>query len=188
MNDQREPEQDERDLPVKWRLSPPAAWRFCPECGHTLTDHEWDGRPRRYCPRCGFVYWQRPTPAAAVIVREDAAPRVLLVRRRYPPEEGGLTFPGGGVEMGESVAEAARREVAEETGLVVSLDAQLGIWSTPSTETLIVFFAGHPVGGELRPGSDALEAFFCPMDAVPRLVFNVHQAAWELYRRAYALL
>src|SRR5262245_28911999 len=57
--------------------------------------------------------------ASAVVVRDDG--RVLLVRRAKPPLERVLTPPGGRIEAGETAAEAAVREVREETGLEVTV-------------------------------------------------------------------
>ncbi|CAE6791344.1 MAG: NUDIX hydrolase [Nitrospira sp.] len=60
----------------------------------------------------------RPTPAViGVVVREG---KVLLVRRNNPPDAGKWGFPGGKIELGETLRVAAAREVKEETGLLVS--------------------------------------------------------------------
>ena len=61
-------------------------------------------------------YPERPIPSVGVVVlRADG--RILLVRRANPPSQGLWSLPGGGVELGETVAEAARREVREECGV-----------------------------------------------------------------------
>lgn len=114
------------------------------------------------------------TPAATtdvVVVRDGA---VLLVRRRWPPL--GWALPGGFVEVGERVADAAVREAREETGLAVRLTALLHVYSDPARDprrpTLsVVWLAeaeGEPVGGD-----DAAEARFFPFDALPSpIVFD----------------
>lgn len=167
---------------VQWRHAPAREWKFCPLCSHALCSRVWDGQDRRYCEHCGFVYWERALPAAAVLVYEPARQDVLLVTRRYPPAAGGLTFPGGGIELGESVAAAAVREVREETGVHVAIDRQFGTWSTPTNETIISFFLGHPVGGQLSAGTDALEARYFPLATAPSLVFDLHDMVLRLFR------
>ncbi|MDA8195556.1 MAG: NUDIX domain-containing protein [Thermaerobacter sp.] len=172
---------------VQWRHALPNHWKYCPLCGAALSDRQWDGKIRRYCTQCGFVYWDRPMPATAAIIYDRASDRVVVVTRRYPPAVGGHTFPGGGIEAGEGVTEALLREVREETGLTVVVDAQLGTWSTPSKETIITFFLAHPEGGQLLAGSDALDAKWFPVQAVPELVFSLHQAAFDLFSAQHRL-
>lgn len=167
---------------VQWRHAATQLWLYCPLCRNELTERKWDGKPRRYCVQCGFVYWERPLPATAAILYDSSQHQILLVTRRYPPEAGGLTFPGGGIESGESVDEALIREVKEETGLDVTLDHQLGTWSTPNKETLITFFVAHATGGIPRAGSDALSADWVALDRAPKLAFSLHQEVLELFR------
>ncbi len=167
---------------VQWRHAPARLWLYCPLCRESLSNQIWDGQERRYCAHCGFVYWERALPAAAVLVFEPTRQEILLVTRRYPPFAGGLTFPGGGIEIGESVAQAAVREVQEETGVLVSLDHQFGTWSTPDNHTIITFYQAHPIDGEIRAGSDALEAGFYHWDNAPSLAFSLHDRVLQLFR------
>ncbi len=137
---------------------------------------------RRYCSRCGFVYWERPLPAAAVLILDFSnSEEIVLVRRRYPPEAGHWTMPGGGIEAGESALQAAIREAKEETGLEIVVDGQLGTWSTPTGETVITFYFAHPGGGTLMAGTDAEEARWFPLDMAPTLAFSTHREALERY-------
>lgn len=72
--------------------------------------------------RSGRFYPQAPrVGVGVVIIRETEAREVLLVRRGKEPAKGMWSVPGGGVELGETIAGAARREVREETGLDVDI-------------------------------------------------------------------
>lgn len=93
---------------------------------------------------------------------------VVLVRRKHPPE--GWALPGGFVEVGETVEAAAVREAKEETGLDVTLDALLHVYSDPRRDARghtasAVFLgraAGEPVGAD-----DAAEARAFPWQDLP---------------------
>ena len=93
------------------------------------------------------------------------AGRVLLVQRE---DMEAWTLPGGAVEDGESLARAAVREAAEETGVVVRLT---GLYSRPTWSRHIAVFAGVRVGGQLvaQPGEVVDLGFFAP-DALPEPV------------------
>lgn len=94
--------------------------------------------------------------AAAVVVGADG--RLLLIRRGTEPQRGRWSVPGGRVEPGETVAEAAVREAFEETGARVRAERELGVVRVPAGADLV--YEVHDVaatflGGTLRPGDDA---------------------------------
>lgn len=66
----------------------------------------------------GVEYPQAPRVAVGALVLHEG--RLLVVERGNPPAEGVWALPGGGVELGETMAEACEREVLEETGVVVT--------------------------------------------------------------------
>lgn len=133
---------------------------------------------RLHCPACGFELdaWKQPHLAADVLIEDDAG-RVLLIRRRNPPH--GWAIPGGFVDYGETLEEAARREMREETGLDVELLDQFHTYSDPARDprhhTVTIVFHGRRRDEKALPiaGDDALEARFFPLEALPTpLVFD----------------
>jgi mutator protein MutT len=121
---------------------------------------------------------RRYVPCAGAVVR-DARGRLLVVRRGHAPSAGLWSLPGGRVEPGETAAEAAAREVREETGLIVTVGALLGRTELvgPAGSTYLVDdFSCTPVGGRLAAGSDASDVRWVSgdelrrLDCTPRLV------------------
>ena len=114
-----------------------------------------------------------PIPAVSVaLVRGE---RVLLVKRGMAPSRGLYAFPGGRVEPGETLEQAARRELFEETGLqagplspVVELLIGGAKGDAPVSFRLQVFSGAH-VGGEPVSASDAEEAAFFTLDELRAL-------------------
>jgi ADP-ribose pyrophosphatase YjhB (NUDIX family) len=104
--------------------------------------------------------------ASAVVVDDD---RLLLIRRRNPPDAGRWSIPGGGVEYGETLAEAVLRELAEETGLE-GVCGSLIDWTEKITDAdhMIFFDFFVEVLDPVDPiaGDDALEAAWVPLHDV----------------------
>lgn len=101
-------------------------------------------------------------PALTVDVTVVEGDKILLVKRGQPPHQGEWALPGGFVEYGETLEAAAKREVQEETGIVIDLGAILGAYSDPERDprghTVSVVFVGKMVGGQLQGGDDAADA------------------------------
>ena len=103
------------------------------------------------------------TPAlAADCVAFDAKGRVLLVRRKFPPFKGRYALPGGFVEFGETVEDACRRELMEETGVKASRLRLVGVYSDPKRDprghTCAVVFATRVRRAKAEAGDDAAAA------------------------------
>lgn len=133
------------------------------------------------CPDCGQEgnIPRNPVPTVDIIIQ--TAGGVVLVRRKNPPL--GWALPGGFVDYGESLEQAAVREAREETGLAVSLVRQFHTYSDPGRDPRLhtvstVFIA--TAQGELMAGDDAAEARIFPAAALPPLVFD-HQRILDDY-------
>ena len=101
---------------------------------------------------------------------EDHQVRVLLVRRAVVPGIGLWAFPGGFMDFDEDPRDAARREVEEETGLQVQLEEILDVAKLGGEDLksgIVIFFAGKPCGGSLRPGDDASEVRWFSAGEIP---------------------
>jgi 8-oxo-dGTP diphosphatase len=109
----------------------------------------------------------------------EGRPRVLLIRRRKPPFEGAWALPGGFVEVGESLEEAARRELEEETGLRDVRLEQFHAFGDPGRDprghtVTVAYWSWVPsdVMHHVRGGDDAAEARWWPLDDLPPLAFD----------------
>jgi len=131
--------------------------KFCPLCGSPLADRYLDEERhmRKVCSGCGYIFYLNPKVAAGVIPREGD--KIWLARRNIPPGDGLWTFPGGYVDMGESVPEAAVREAFEETGLNVRLDGLLNVYSYKNVGVVLVVYRGTVVGGKAAPSPESRE-------------------------------
>jgi len=110
----------------------------------------------------------------AVIIENGC---VLLVKRAHPPIQGQWSIPGGVLEVGEFVREAAVREAREETGLIVEPGDLLGVYDrilhNPEQRVqyhyVLVDFLCRPVGGELQAADDAAEVRWFTREELPAL-------------------
>ena len=102
-------------------------FKFCPVCGsRRWVEHDFKSKA---CQDCGFVYYANPSSATAAFILNGRG-ELLVVRRAKEPSKGTLDLPGGFVDIGEDIEQGMRREIAEETGLVVE-DIKY-IFSTPN--------------------------------------------------------
>ncbi|MGA2344716.1 MAG: NUDIX hydrolase [Candidatus Sulfotelmatobacter sp.] len=106
---------------------------------------------------------ETPLVGVGAIIIEDS--RVLLVKRAHPPLQAQWSIPGGVLEVGELVREAAIREAREETGLIVAPADLLGVYDRVLRNLeqrvqyhyVLIDFLCRKVGGELAAASDAAE-------------------------------
>ncbi|HEV2395420.1 MAG TPA: NUDIX hydrolase [Candidatus Sulfotelmatobacter sp.] len=137
-------------------------------------------------------YPERPLIGVGSIIIENE--RVVLVKRAHPPIQGQWSIPGGVLEVGELLRDAAIREAREETGLIVEPGELLGVFDRILRDAekrvqyhyvLIDFLCRH-VGGELRAASDAAEVRWFEREALPAL--NLAEDTFEVIQRGFTKL
>ena len=137
--------------------------------------------------------YRYPHPAVTVdvvVLSDDGA--VLLIRRKGEPFRGRWALPGGFMDIDERLAEAAARELDEETGLAGLQLQQVQAFDDPGRDprgrTISIAFLARVRGRpEPRAGDDAAEARWRPLDALPPVAFDHDQIiarALEAARRA----
>ena len=132
-------------------------------------------------------YPETPIVAVGVVIHEGD--RIVLIRRDKEPSRGLWTFPGGAVELGESLQDAARREALEETGLRVKVGEVATVIDNMVHDEkgrvqyhyVIVDYVARPVGGTLRPGTDARDACWASLSDLDTL--DVTEKAGQLARQ-----
>ena len=106
-------------------------------------------------------YPARPIVGVGTVVLDGEM--VLMIQRGKPPRKGSWSLPGGAQELGETIREAARREVHEETGLEIEIFGLLDVVDSVRPDAdgnieyhyTLVDLAGYAVGGKLMAGGDA---------------------------------
>lgn len=138
-------------------------------------------RRKRQCrdftmPPGRYVY-EYPRPAVSVdivIVTREAKPRVLLIRRGHEPFAGCWAIPGGFVDLDESLEDAARRELLEETGVATKTLVQLHTFGDPKRDprgrNISVTYLALVDADDLQPraGDDAAEVGWFSLARPPR--------------------
>ena len=137
-------------------------------------------------------YPDRPLIGVGSIIIEND--RVALVKRAHPPIQGQWSIPGGVLEVGELVREAAIREAQEETGLIIEPGELLGVFDRVLRDAdkrvqyhyVLIDFLCRRIGGELLAASDAAEVrWFTPTELTS---LNLAEDTLEVIQKGFAKL
>jgi len=162
---------------------------FCPECGGPLLQHVLGGERRNhlFCQRCQSEHHDYPRVVVTAFVA--CGKRLLWVQRVHPPQRGKWAIPGGFLELGETLAEGAAREVYEEAG--VRLPPQhLHLYMTGSITFINQLYIGFRASVDTQhclPGVESMACQFfsreeCPWEQVayPQVNDSIRQAYDDL--------
>ena len=162
-------------------------YRFCPRCGGDLEKRLLKAtEPKRLvCLNCSFIFYQDPKVVAGTIFTLEE--KIVLLKRGVEPAMGKWVFPGGYVDRGESVQEAAIRETKEESQMDVKLGPLLNVYSYPRSPNVIVVYTAQVVGGALAAGDESVEAGVFAPPEIPwnDLAFDSTKDALADYIKLY---
>lgn len=131
--------------------------KYCSQCGESVVHRVPDGdnRPRYVCDTCDTVHYQNPRVITGCLPFIDE--RVLLCRRAISPREGYWTLPAGFLENGETTAQGALRETAEEANARAEIIELYTLFSLPHISQIYMFYRARLIDLDFSPGEESLE-------------------------------
>jgi len=156
--------------------------KYCPYCSKVISKQKEGDMMRDYCQACHTFFYDNPLPVASTIVVKDR--QLLLVKRKYDPRKGEWCLPSGFAETGESIEEAALRELNEETGITGKVIDFVNVDSSYSNlygDLIFVTFEAEWISGNPEAGDDAEEVGFFPFENLPTLAFHSNIRAVKRY-------
>jgi len=142
-------------------------FQFCPVCGGglrslKLKEHE---PVRLVCSECAFIFYQDPKLVAFSVV--ELNDKVVLLRRGIEPQLGKWVLPGGYVDRGERVKDAAIRETEEECGVKTRIKNLLGVYSYQGRPVVIIAYVTSYLSGDLIAGDETDEVKLLRIEEIP---------------------
>lgn len=139
---------------------------------------EGDDRERMVCADCGFVHYDNPKIIAGAVCTWEG--KFLLCKRAIEPRIGYWTIPAGFMELRESVAEGAVREVVEESGANVEIESLLGVFEIPRISQVYMVYRARMLSPDLDPGPESLSAVLFEWDDIPWDELAFPSVSWSL--------
>ncbi len=161
-------------------------FKFCPKCGGKLIDKKTYLHKRPTCNKCGFIFYQDPSPTVGVFPIKNN--QVLLAKRAIEPFKGWWDSIGGFMERGESPHETAVRETKEETGLDVKITEILGVGKDRYEKqyTVPIAFLGEIADGELKAADDVEELKWFDLEHLPsNIAFEGNKKILRMLKQKY---
>jgi len=149
---------------------------YCSNCGKKNTFGFIDGKNRYHCIHCETIHYQNPKPTATIICTKGNS--ILLAKRAFEPAKGEWGLPGGFMELNETLEEAAKRELKEETNLDGEVTRILSTCSHYGTIFGDILLIGVEMEIDnysmMKAGDDAEELEFFDLNNLPDIAFYCH--------------
>jgi ADP-ribose pyrophosphatase len=139
-----------------------------------------DNRPRLICPDCGYIAYNNPKIiVGAVCLWEE---RILLCKRAIAPSKGLWTIPAGFLELGETTAGGAAREVWEEAQARVAIDRLVGVYELPHISQVNIIYQARMLSADCAPGAESEAVQLVAWDEIPWEDLAFPSVRWSLER------
>lgn len=139
-----------------------------------------DNRPRLICPDCGYIAYNNPKiVVGAVCSWED---RILLCRRAIAPSRGLWTIPSGFMELGETTAQGAVREVWEEAQARIAIESLIGVYEIPHISHVNIIYRARMLTAEYAPGIESEAVQLTTWETIPWAELAFPSVRWSLER------
>lgn len=141
---------------------------------------EGDNVPRLTCTDCGFIQYENPKIIVGAICEWEN--KILLCRRAIEPRVGYWTPPGGFMELDETTAQGAAREVWEEACARVEIREMLGLYEVPHIGQVQIFFRAQMLTPEFSAGPESQEVKLFSQDEIPWDELAFSSSTWAMKR------
>ncbi|MCW8836355.1 MAG: NUDIX hydrolase [Rhodospirillales bacterium] len=137
-----------------------------------------DDRERLTCPDCGFIHYENPKVIVGAVCEWEG--KVLLCKRAIEPRSGYWTMPAGYMELNETAAEGAAREVWEEARAKVEIIDLLGVYDIPRISQVYLVYRAVMSTPDFAPGPESEEVGLFDWDAIPWDNLAFPSVVWSL--------
>lgn len=156
---------------------------YCSNCGNptvTITPPG-DDRQRQVCRNCDIIHYENPKVVVGCIPQWEE--KILLCRRSIEPRYGRWTLPAGFLEIGETVAEGARRETIEEACARVDNLVAYALYNLSFIGQVYIMFLARLIDTDFKPGHESLSVELFNENDIPwdNLAFPVVEKTLKKY-------
>lgn len=161
---------------------------YCPTCRNKLIFKKVEDQQILGCPNCSFLFWNNPLPVVSALIFHNA--KILLIKRKGDVYKDYWALPGGIINYLEEPRDALRREVYEETGMILDtytlVDAYLivyapqGLDTSPSHTSIDLIYQCQITNKarilkKIKSNSEISDLAFFPLKKLPKLLAFKHR-------------
>jgi ADP-ribose pyrophosphatase YjhB (NUDIX family) len=158
--------------------------KHCRNCGIAVVyriPDDGDTKERAVCPSCTTIHYENPLNVVGTV--PYLGDRILLCKRNIEPRFGKWTLPAGFLELGETTAQGAARETAEEAGAQIEMEGLFTIISVARVGQVHMFYRARLLSDQFDPGVETIETRLYAEHEIPwdEIAFRTVKETLELF-------